>query len=190
MEIRLLDIVGPAGNEAVELLCVFLAGDRAAGNLGQSQFPAGGQTGVQQGLQCAAAGIKDHLPRLRGGNDLCLAVEPQIIIVEQFFQDLRPRRAGSDPAAPDLLAQFFLLDQLAGIFHSQDHASGGIALGRRSLSFPDGKRTRQDFCPLSGGLEKLRDPDVFTVLFRAGISGLFRPCVIRFSGVPPPVRIN
>ena len=61
VKIRVLDIVGPAGDEAVELLCVLLAGDRAAGDLGQSQFPAGRQPGIQKGSEGAAAGVEDHL---------------------------------------------------------------------------------------------------------------------------------
>ena len=154
VEIRLFNIVGSPGDKSVELLSVFTAGNRSPGNLGQSQFPARGQPGIQQGLQSAAAGIKDHLSRPGGCDDLCFFIQTQIVVVKQFFQDLCPRGAGPDPAAPDLLSQLLLFDQLARIFHGQDHAPGGIALWRSCLSFTDREGPRQYFGPFSGCFQK------------------------------------
>lgn len=102
VKIRVLDIVGPAGDKTVQLLCVLSARDPSVRDLGQTQFPAGGQTGIQQRLQGAAASVKDHLTCLRRRDDLCFAVEPQIVIVKELFQDLSPRGAGADPAPADL----------------------------------------------------------------------------------------
>ena len=102
VKIRVLDIVGPAGDKTVQLLCVLSARDPSVRDLGQTQFPAGGQTGIQQRFQGAAASVKDHLTCLRRRDDLCFAVEPQIVIVKELFQDFSPSGAGADPAPADL----------------------------------------------------------------------------------------
>ena len=57
----------------------------------------------------------------------------------EFFQDLRPGGAGADAAALDLGPQLLILNQLSRILHCQDHGTGCVSFGRRSLALFDGK---------------------------------------------------
>ena len=53
---------------------------------------------------------------------------------KQLLQNLRPCRAGADAAPPDLLTEFFVFDQLTGIFHREDHGSACIPFRRGCFS--------------------------------------------------------
>ena len=53
-----------------------------------------------------------------------------ILDIEQLFQDLCPGGTRSDAASFDLGTQFFILNQLTGILHCQNHRTGCIAFRR------------------------------------------------------------
>ena len=57
-------------------------------------------------------------------------IQGKIFDMDQFLQDLCPRRTGPDPTAFDLGPEFFVFDQLPGVFHCQDHGAGIISFRR------------------------------------------------------------
>ena len=78
--------------------------------------------------------LVNQLAQVGRRDNLRFFIERHIFDVEQLFQDLRAGCTRSDAAALDLSAQLFVLDKLTGIFHRQNHRTGGITLRRRRLA--------------------------------------------------------
>ena len=81
--------------------------------------------------------LVNQLAQIGRRDDLRFFVERHVFDVEQLFQDLRAGCTRSDAAALDLGAQLFVLNKLTGIFHRQNHRTGGITLRRRCLALFD-----------------------------------------------------
>ena len=120
------------GHEGVALQAAVL-------HLGQLVLPVAGQLGLGQVFHAQAAQQRHQLEGLGGGHQFA-ALAVHVLLVDQAFDDGGARGRRAQALLGHGLAQFVVVDQLAGAFHRRQQRGFGVA--RRRLGLQRHRRRR------------------------------------------------
>ena len=109
--------------------------------------------------------IRDVLTELRRRQHLRLLLQRDIFVVHELREDARTRRTGADARALDLRPQLFILDEVAGVLHREDHRSGGVALRRRGFALLHAERLELQLLPLPELQQCLAQASIVPLIF-------------------------
>ena len=109
--------------------------------------------------------IRDVLTELCRRQHLRLLLQRDVFIIHELREDARARRTGADACALDLCPQLLILDEVAGVFHREDHRSGSVAFRRRGLALLHAERLELQLLPLPELQQRLAQTSVVALIF-------------------------